>query len=102
MTVPAERAFMRDLMAPEAATGVITDAELAALTGDADDRRIFYASGRGPGHRRRNRHVLEAAFDLADELARAGGRSTPRVEFARAEVARLRAGADREGRRGCG
>jgi hypothetical protein len=35
--------------------------------------------------------VLEAAHDLADELARAGGANTELVQHSRSEIVRLRA-----------
>jgi hypothetical protein len=40
--------------------------------------------------RRRAKHVLAATADLADEIASTFGQATPRVEHARAEIARLR------------
>jgi hypothetical protein len=40
--------------------------------------------------RRRARHLLEAAADLARELARAQGNETSEVAHARAELLRLR------------
>jgi RsiW-degrading membrane proteinase PrsW (M82 family) len=85
-----ERAFMRDIMAPEVAAGTITDAELAALCGHhREERRALRARPDGVT-RRRERHVLRAARDLAAELAEAGGADTPEVAHARAEIGRLR------------
>jgi hypothetical protein len=90
-SVPRERAFMREVMAPEVADGAITREELDTLAGDRKARRAYRKAGRGRADRRHRGHLLEAARDLADELARSGGRETPRVQYARAELARLRA-----------
>jgi protease PrsW len=92
MTVTREREFLRDIVAPEVAGGVLTAEEFEAMCGDRKARRAFRKAA--PDHRGRKRraHVLEAAFDLADELASARGESTDRVMFARDEVARIRAG----------
>lgn len=90
-SVPRERAFMREVMAPEVADGAITREELDTLAGDRKARRAYREAGRGHADRRHRGHLLEAAHDLADELARSGGRETPRVQYARAELARLRA-----------
>jgi hypothetical protein len=40
--------------------------------------------------RRKARHLVEAAHDLAHEIARAGGADTPRIDHARSELLRLR------------
>lgn len=88
--VQVERAFMADMLAPEVARGVLTDEEVAAAAGDRKARRRYRRTGAGLGHRRRNRQVLDAVFDLAHELGQAGGHSTDRVQFARGEVQRLR------------
>ncbi|MBB5868806.1 RsiW-degrading membrane proteinase PrsW (M82 family) [Allocatelliglobosispora scoriae] len=89
-TVPRERGFMRDVMAPEVARGVITDAELDALAGDRKARKAYRRAGANHRERSRARHVLDAANDLAAQLAAAGGAETPDVAFARQEVRRLR------------
>ena len=57
-----------------------------AVSGLRGNRKAFRKHVRS---RRRARHLVEAAGDLAREIARAGGRETPRVAHARAEVARL-------------
>ncbi|BCB88282.1 PrsW family intramembrane metalloprotease [Phytohabitans suffuscus] len=90
-SVPRERAFMREVMAPEVADGAITREELDTLAGDRKARRAYRKAAHGHDRRRR-RHLLEAAHDLADELARSGGRETPHVVYARTELARLRGG----------
>ena len=75
-----EREFMHDILAPEVKNGTITQVEHDALVGHRKERK---AAGK---------HVVRAARDLVQELARAGGQSTPEVEHARAEIARLRGG----------
>lgn len=89
VTVGPERAAMRDLLAPEAEDGTLTAQEVDALAGAWKQRR---ASRRGGGlhDRRRRAHRLEAGKDLADALGVSQGQETPRVEFARAELARFR------------
>ncbi|EME19383.1 PrsW family intramembrane metalloprotease [Rhodococcus triatomae] len=93
MTVPRERQFMRDVMAPEVENGVITPAELDALSGDRKARKAYHKAAATRADRRRADHVLDAARDLADALAVARGRDTPEVEFARSEVTQIRGGA---------
>ncbi|WP_433291179.1 PrsW family intramembrane metalloprotease [Actinoplanes sp. CA-030573] len=88
LTVRPERAAMRAVMAPEVDAGVLTEAELDALAGGWKQRRRYRRAG-GLRERRLRRHRLEAAHDLADQIAYAGGEETPRVAFARAELARL-------------
>jgi len=86
-----ERVWMHDLMAPEVDRGTITADELAALAGSHRDRRRFVkAAGHGHRHHHQARHVLHAATDLAEDIARAGGDETPEVAFSRQEVFRLR------------
>ncbi|QKT13906.1 PrsW family intramembrane metalloprotease [Rhodococcus sp. W8901] len=92
MTVPREREYLRHVMAPEVANGVITDAELEAMCGDRKARRAFRKAPDTHHERKRAGFVLEAAGDLADELAGSRGTDTGRVEFARSEVRRIRAG----------
>ena len=89
LTVRAERDTMRAVMAPEAAAGTITDAELDALAGGRRQRRAHRGHA---GNRRVARHRLAAAKDLANEIARAGGAESDRVLFARDELARLAPG----------
>ncbi len=85
-----ERRFMRDIMAPEVASGTISEAELDALTGHRGDTRGAVRSRAGGVSRRREKHVLQAARDLAADFAEGGGEDTPDVVHARAEIARLR------------
>jgi RsiW-degrading membrane proteinase PrsW (M82 family) len=86
-----ERQYMHDIMAPEVASGTITDAELVALTGHRDDTRSAIRARTTGVSRRREKHVLQAAHDLAADLAEGAGEDTPDVLHARAEIARLRA-----------
>ncbi|MDF2895530.1 MAG: putative rane protein [Rhodococcus erythropolis] len=92
MTVPRERQFLSDILAPEVDRGVITDEEFVALCGDHKARRAFRKSAGGHAARKRAEYVLEAAADLADALADSHGTNTGRVEFARSEVSRIRSG----------
>lgn len=92
MTVPRERQFLHEILAPEAADGIITEDELTALCGDRKTRRAFLKAAGSRADRTRSEHVLEAAGDLADALADSHGDDTGRVEFARSEVSRIRAG----------
>jgi protease PrsW len=82
-----EREFMHDIMAPEAATGTITEAELAALTGHRRERGAAVKARPDGVSRRREKHVLRAARDLAEDLAR--GDETA-ITHSREEIARLR------------
>ena len=84
-----ERAWLRAILAPEAARDVLTDDEVDAIAGTRKTRRRFLKAARG---RRKARHVLEAGLDLGHALAESGGRETDDVAFARAEVGRVRAG----------
>ena len=89
LTVRPERAAMFAVMEPEVAAGVLTPAELYALAGGWRQRRRYRRGAHGRADRRRRNHRLEAAHDLADQIAAAGGYDTDRVEFARAELVRL-------------
>lgn len=92
LTVQRERDFVRDVMAPEEARNVITTAELNAMAGNRKARKAYLKAARKGHERKRARYVLNAAYALGDELAAARGADTDRVRFARAEVARIRAG----------
>jgi RsiW-degrading membrane proteinase PrsW (M82 family) len=82
-----ERAWTRDLLGPEAEAGVVDPALLDAVSGLRKDRKKYRAAVHS---RSRSRHLVEAAHDLAHELALSGGEDTGRVTHARAELARLR------------
>jgi protease PrsW len=92
LTVVRERDYVRDVMAPEAARNVITPGELDAMAGNRKARKAYRKATRRGHERKRARYVLNAAYALGDELAAARGADTDRVRFARAEVARIRAG----------
>ena len=92
LTVTRERDFVRDVMTPEQARNVITEAELDAIAGNRKARKAYRKASRNRRERKRARYVLNAAYGLADELAAAHGADTDRVRFARAEVGRIRAG----------
>ncbi|MEU4427285.1 PrsW family intramembrane metalloprotease [Actinoplanes sp. NPDC024001] len=89
-TVRPEREAMRAVMTPEADNGVITIEELDALAGDRKQRRAYRKAAHSRAERRTRRHRLEAAHDLAGQLAASAGAETDRVRFARTELARLR------------
>jgi protease PrsW len=91
LTVGRERDIIRVVMAPEAARNVVTGAEIDAMAGNFW-ARWKYRTSTLPQERRRARYVLNAAHALAEELAAARGADTDAVRFARAEVARIRAG----------
>jgi protease PrsW len=87
-TVPVEREWMRDLMAPEVQLGVITPAELDALAGSRSTLKRYL---RAQPSRPRAEDVLDAERELAHQIARDGGAETAAVQHARAAVARARA-----------
>jgi RsiW-degrading membrane proteinase PrsW (M82 family) len=82
-----ERLWTRALLTPELATDAVDPALLDAVSGLGKDRKAYRKHLRS---RRTARHRLEAASDLARELARAGGTDSPGVVHARAELHRLR------------
>ena len=91
VTVVRERDILRTVMAPEVEHGVITAAELDVLAGSWKARRRYRKSGAGP-QRRTAVLVIDAAYELANELAAARGADTGPVRFARSEVTRIREG----------
>jgi RsiW-degrading membrane proteinase PrsW (M82 family) len=92
-TAATPRRFLRQILAPEVSTGVLTARELDALCGDRRVRRTFLKTEHKRAERTRARHVLEAAHDVADAIAADRGCDTDRVTFARAELVRIRSGA---------
>ena len=82
-----ERAWTRDLLEPEVEAGIVDPALLDAVSGLRKDRKRYRKAVHS---RRTSRHLVEAANDLAREIALAGGDETPRVAHARAELTRLR------------
>ncbi|MFG1783320.1 PrsW family intramembrane metalloprotease [Rhodococcus oryzae] len=85
-----ERAWVRAILTPEADRGILTGPELAAASGTGRERKAFVKAAGDHATRKRARHVLAAAGELAEQIAEDGGRETPATAFARAEVARLR------------
>jgi RsiW-degrading membrane proteinase PrsW (M82 family) len=87
-SVPVEREWIRELMAPEVQLGVVTQAELDALGGSRSTLKSYL---RTQPSRRRAERVLEAERALAHQIARDGGAETAAVKRARATVAQARA-----------
>jgi protease PrsW len=85
--VPIEREWMRELMAPEVRSGVVTAAELDALAGSRSTLRGYV---RAQPNRQTAERVLAAETDLARQIARDGGAETPGVQRARAALAQTR------------
>jgi RsiW-degrading membrane proteinase PrsW (M82 family) len=91
LAVPQEQAWLRAILAPETETGLLTEAEVTAAAGGWRTRRHYRKAQPGHREKRRAKHVLTAANDLAEQLAEAGGHETEDVAHARAEITRLRA-----------
>ena len=87
-TVPVEREWMREIIAPEVQLGVVTPTELDALAGSRSKLKRYL---RTQPSRRRAKRVLEAERELAHQIARDDGAETAAVQHARAAVARARA-----------
>ena len=86
-----ERPWVRDLLAPEVQSGLITDAELDALVGTHHDRKKLAHEMADDHHgRTAAKHVLYAQMDLAEALAESRGAETGDVEHAHNELVRLR------------
>jgi RsiW-degrading membrane proteinase PrsW (M82 family) len=86
-TQPIEREWMRELMAPEVALGVVSPNELDALAGTRSTLKTYVRSQADPPTARR---VLVAENELAHQIARDGGADTPAVQQARAAVLEAR------------
>ncbi|WP_405115504.1 PrsW family intramembrane metalloprotease [Micromonospora sp. NBC_01405] len=91
LAVPQEQAWLREILAPESDSGLLTDAEVTAAAGGWRTRRAYRKSQHGHHERQRAKHILAAANDLAQEIAAARGYDSEGVEHARSEIARLRA-----------
>jgi protease PrsW len=87
-TVPVEREWMRELLAPEVKLGVVTPGELDALAGSRSTLKRYL---RTQPSRRTAAHVLGAERKLAHKIARDGGAETVGVQQARADVMHARA-----------
>jgi protease PrsW len=90
MTLPPEKQVVRDVLQPEVDAGVITSEELDALVARRRARGKFIKAAEGRAEKRSRKHVLEAAHDLGNEIAKAHGAETDEVRHARAEITRLR------------
>ncbi|GAB3074992.1 PrsW family intramembrane metalloprotease [Micromonospora schwarzwaldensis] len=88
LAVPQEQAWLRAILAPETASGLLTEDEVTAAAGGWLTRRRYRKAQHGHGERVRAKHLLTAANDLAQELA---GRDEAGIEHARSEITRLRA-----------
>jgi RsiW-degrading membrane proteinase PrsW (M82 family) len=86
-TQPIEREWMRELMAPEVALGVVSSNELDALAGTRSTLKTYVKSQADPLTARR---LLVAENELAHQIARDGGADTPAVQQARAAVLEAR------------
>ncbi|WP_203843279.1 PrsW family intramembrane metalloprotease [Winogradskya humida] len=90
LAVPQEQAWLRDILAAETETGLLTEAEVTAAAGGWRTRRHYRKAQHGHDEKQRAKHILTAANDLAEQIAEAGGHDTDDVEHARAEITRLR------------
>lgn len=89
-SVVTERQWMREIMEPEVALGVLAQADVDALTGSRKQRKAYVKAHEGHKSHLQAKHVLQAAGDLASQIARDGGVDSDRVRFARAEVLRVK------------
>ena len=87
-----ERGYMRDILAPEVADGVLTELELEAVAGERKDKRADRRTARRADDvsRHREKRIIAAAHDLAEDLCASGGEDSKEVEHSRAEILRLR------------
>ena len=76
---------------PKSPTGTITQPELDAMAGSRKDRKHFVRAAHGHRNHVQAKHVIHAATDLAEEIAKAGGHESDGVLHARSELARVRA-----------
>jgi len=83
-TVPIEREWMRELMAPEVKLGVVTAGKLDALAGSHSKSPTLHPLAAEAPH---DRAPAEGQDRVARQLARDGGADTTAVQRARATVA---------------
>jgi protease PrsW len=86
-TEPIEGEWMHELMAPEVENGVVSPAELEALSGSRTVLKAFIKLQPDPV---RAKNVLDAETALAHQIARDNGADTAAVQKARAAVSRAR------------
>lgn len=87
------RPWMSELLAPEVASGLITEGELTAMVGSPRDRRHYVHTAKkehGKAAGKATRHVLDAELDLAEALGDSDGAEREEVDDARSELQRLR------------
>jgi hypothetical protein len=89
-TVVTERSWMRELLEPEVALGVVTPDDVDAVVGSRKVRKEYVKAHKGHKSHVHAKHVLNAVRDLAAQIASDGGADTERVQFARSEVVRVR------------
>ena len=90
---PREHQFVRDILAPEVETGVVGPDEVEAVV-DKSARKKYRRSAPNHQARRARKHLRHAILDLTHDIAQSGGARTDAVDHARAEVVRLRSGAE--------
>jgi RsiW-degrading membrane proteinase PrsW (M82 family) len=91
-----QRKFVRVLLADDVANGIVTEAELAAISNRPKDRRVYLReikSSSGPEAAKRAGFILDAAIDLAAAIASTDNLDSPAAKAARAEIARVRGAA---------
>ncbi|MFN6516706.1 MAG: PrsW family intramembrane metalloprotease [Nostoc sp. CreGUA01] len=91
-----QRKFVRVLLADDVANGIVTEAELAAISNRPKDRRAYLRqikSSSGPDAAKRAGFILDAAIDLAAAIASTDSLDSPAAKAARAEIARVRGAA---------
>src|SRR3546814_13641 len=75
---PRESHFVRDILAPEIESGVLTDAEVTAA-GGWRQQRTYAKAAPTRTERRQRRHIVRAALDLCSDLAVSKGDDSPQV-----------------------
>ncbi|PYE17871.1 RsiW-degrading membrane proteinase PrsW (M82 family) [Williamsia limnetica] len=86
---PREAHFVRDVLAPEVESGVLTDDEVTAAAGWRQQRQ-YVKAGADRAERKTRRHIIRGALDLLSDLAISKGHDSDDVLQARAEITRLR------------
>lgn len=88
-----QREFIKALLAEDVASGIVTEAEMTAISGRPKDRRRYLReikSASGSVAAKRARHLLDAAVDLAKAIASTDDVHSSESKAARSEIARLR------------
>lgn len=92
-TRPREAYFVRDVLGPEVESGVLTEDEVTAAGGWRQQRH-YVKAGTDRADKKKRRHLVRAALDLCADLAVSKGLDSDDVVHSRAEIARLREGAE--------